>query len=83
MEYIHMQKNSVHLTVSYYEHTSSLFALEVEVTQNSDRIIWITPDSFKYESYARERPENPGKVLAVNTAEGPKKIEYRHGTVPS
>jgi hypothetical protein len=71
VEYIHMQKDSVQLTVSYYEHTSTLFALEVEVINNSDRIIQVTPDSFKYESYARERPENPGKLLTINTAKDP------------
>lgn len=71
MEYIHMQKDSVQLTVSYYEHTSNLFALEVEVINNSDRIVRVTPDSFKYESYARERPGNPSKLLPVNTAKNP------------
>ncbi len=71
VEYIHMQKDSVQLTVSYYEHTSNLFALEVEVINNSNRIVRVTPDSFKYESYTRERPRNPGKLLTVNTAKDP------------
>lgn len=71
VEYIHMQKDSVQLTVGYYEHTSNLFALEVEVINNSDRIVRVTPDSFKYESYIGEQPENPGKLLTVNTAKDP------------
>lgn len=71
VEYIHMQKDSVQLTVGYYEHTSNLFALEVEVINNSDRIIRVAPDSFKYESYVGEQPENPGKLLTVNTAKDP------------
>lgn len=71
VEYIHFEKDSLQLTVSYYEHTSDLFALEVEVINNSDRIIRVSPDSFSYRSFNRGLPENPGKLLTVNTAEDP------------
>lgn len=71
VEYIHMEKDSVQLTVSYYEHTSDFFALDVEVLNNSNRIVRVAPESFAYESYDGYPPENPGNLLKVSTAKDP------------
>jgi len=71
VEYIHLQQDSIFLTVSYYEHTSKMFALEVEVINDSDRIIRIAPDSFAYKSYRGSHPEDLEKFLAYREAKDP------------
>ena len=49
-EYIHLSQDSIDVIISYFEHTSSMFAVDVEIINNSDRIIRISPDSFSYKS---------------------------------
>ena len=71
VEYIHMQQDSLHLTLSYYEHTSSMFALEVEIVNETNRIVRVAPDSFGYKSYNGVDPENPGKLRTFAQAKNP------------
>jgi len=71
VEYIHLENDSVLVTISYYEHTSSMFALDVEVINNSEQIVRVAPDSFAYKSYSGFIPENPGQLLTFNQAKNP------------
>jgi len=71
IEYIHLEKDSVFVTVSYYEHTSTMFALEVEVANESNRIVRVAPDSFAYKAYLGYSPENPKKFLTLEQAKDP------------
>lgn len=73
VEYVHLQQDSVFLTVSYYEHTPSLFALEVEVENRGDRIIRVSPDSMMYRSYGKPTPEQPGRLLTTRYAKSPER----------
>ncbi len=71
VEYIHLQKDSVFVTVSYFEHTSDMFALEVEVVNKSNRIIRVAPDSLAYKAYLGSSPENLAKFVTLEQAKDP------------
>lgn len=71
VEYIHMEDDSVLITLSYYEHTSSMFALDVEVTNRSDNIVRVAPDSFAYKAYLGASPNNLSKFLTLAQAKNP------------
>jgi len=71
VEYIHLEKDSVFVTISYFEHTSDMFALEVEVANESDRIIRVAPDSMAYKAYLGSNPENPTQFLNLEQAKDP------------
>ena len=66
VEYIHLEKDSVFVTLSYFEHTSDMFALEVEVANESNRIVRVAPDSFAYKAYLGYSPETPKSFLPLN-----------------
>ena len=71
IEYINLEKDSVFVTVSYYEHTSTMFALEVEVLNKSNRIVRVAPDSLGYKSFDGRRPTKPGQLLTFEQAKSP------------
>jgi hypothetical protein len=71
VKYIHLQNDSVLVTINYYEHTSSLFALDVEVINNSEQIVRVAPDSFAYKSYKGQSPDDLTKFLTMEWAKNP------------
>jgi hypothetical protein len=71
VEYIHMQKDSVFVTVSYYKHTANMFALEVEVDNQSNRIVRVAPDSLGYKSFSGHSPKHRGQILTFEQAKSP------------
>jgi hypothetical protein len=72
-EYLHLEKDSVLLILSYYEHTSDLFALDVEVVNKSDRILRVEPSAFSYFSYKEIHPDDPPEVFTSHFAEDPER----------
>lgn len=71
VEYIHLENDSVFVTVSYYEHTSSMFALEVEVINESNKIVRVAPDCLAYKAYKGHSPQNIDKFLTLEQARNP------------
>lgn len=71
VEYIHLEQDSVFVTMSYYEHTSKMFALEVEVTNESNQIVRVAPDSLAYKAYKGRSPQEVDKFLTIEQAEDP------------
>lgn len=70
-EYIHLSKDSIEVIVSYFEHTSSMFAVDVEIINNSNKIIRVSPDSFSYKSYTGLDPKNPKELRKISKAKNP------------
>ena len=71
VEYIHLEKDSVFVTVSYYEHTSDMFALELEVINESNEIVRVAPDSLAYKAYKGRTPQDLDKFLTLEQAKDP------------
>lgn len=70
-EYIHLSQDSIDVIVSYFEHTSSMFAVDVEIINNSNKIIRVSPDSFSYKSYTGLDPKNPKELRKISKAQNP------------
>ncbi|HEX6983622.1 MAG TPA: hypothetical protein VF181_12755 [Balneolaceae bacterium] len=72
VEYVYKQKDSIEVIVSYYEHTRDLFAMTVEVFNNSDEVVRVNPARFFYKAY-RGIQWNEDALLNVEYAKNPER----------
>jgi len=50
-EYVHLTKNGIGLTISYYRHLDDRFVMDVEIVNNTDSVLRVGPQQFSYQAY--------------------------------
>lgn len=71
VEYITLQNDSVQVTISYYQHNAGLFSMDVQVDNNSNRIIRVDPKDFKYEAFRKQNPKPDDEPISSKWAKDP------------
>jgi hypothetical protein len=77
-EYVHRQKNGVELIISYDRHYGNKFAMDVEIDNNTDSALRISPEQFWYEAYqyynGKRDPADSNLVIGKHRAVNPEHI---------
>lgn len=74
VEYVHFEENGVALTISYYQHVGNQFIMDVEIANETDSLLWVSPQQFSYKAYEQvigEKPDSSAEAMASRRAINP------------
>ena len=75
-EYVHLQKNDIELTISYYRHLDGRFVMDVEIVNQTDSVLRVDPTQFSYEAFrdmSGNTPRQSDKPIASRRAIDPER----------
>jgi hypothetical protein len=77
-EYVHRQKNGIELIISYDRHYNEKFAMNVEIDNNTDSVLRVSPAQFWCEAYqyynGKHNPADSNLVIGEHRAINPEHI---------
>jgi hypothetical protein len=77
-EYVHRHKNNITFTISYDKHYGDKFAMDVEIDNNTDSVLRVSPGQFWYNAYqyynGKRDPRDSNLVIGEHRAMNPEHV---------